>query len=133
MDVDEFRERMRELADKLSRTKHLGDEHQASISIFTQLDDEGEQDSTRYRVVLLWRSFFHGVAGKPTASFNIDATVDSYEEAQDLMGAHETTLDKYGFICTFIKPEDFETPPVRYSKWVTPNILQRAQATDTHL
>lgn len=125
MDIEDFRERMRELADKLSRTKHLGDEHQASISIY--------QDSTQYKVALLWRSFKDGVAGRPTASFSIDAKLDTYEEAQDLMGAHEMTLDKYGFVCTFIQPEDFETPPVRYSKWVTPNILQRAQVTDTHL
>jgi len=133
MDIEEFRERMRELADKMSRTKHLGDEHQASISIYMQLNDKGEQDPTRYRVVLLWRSFKDGIAGKPTASFNIDATVESYEDAEDLMGAHERTLDKYGFVCTFIKPADYETPPIRYSKWVTPNILQRAEATDTHL
>ena len=131
MDIEDFRERMRELADKLSRTKHLGDEHQASISIYQENTPMVEDH--HYKVALLWRSFKDGVAGRPTASFSIDAKVDTYEEAQDLMGAHEMTLDKYGFVCTFIKPEDLEDSPVRYSKWVTPNILQRAQVTDTHL
>ena len=123
MDVEDFRERMRELADRLSNSNHLGDEHQVSVRIIEM--EVPRTPRVEYNVELLWRIFRDGIEGRPTASFSVDAKVETYEQALDLMGAHELTLDKYGLDCIFIQPEDFETPPVRYSKWVTPNLSQR--------
>ena len=105
------------------------DECKVNISLWKNPDiPDGEPD--QWKVSCVWERW---TLTRRVGAITITVPVDSIEGADDLMGAHEKTCDKFGLVCVqmnFIPPTKRVSDgtimgPKKVSKWASPRLARR--------